>query len=157
MLGRNGAADLEHPDVVLGRPGLVPVTPPEVVKGILDGLQESDSLILDPHKGLFLPYGSGAVLVKNAQQLKDAFSFQASYTQDAAASTAELSPSDLSPELSKHSRGPRLWLPLMLLGTRPFEAALEEKILLARYFHEQLQSIDGFEMGSHRRNPYQRG
>ena len=35
----------------------------------------------------------------------------------------------------------------MLLGTRPFEAALEEKILLARYFHEQLQSIDGFEVG----------
>ena len=116
-------------------------------KGILNGLQESDSLILDPHKGLFLPYGSGAVLVKNAQQLKDAFSFQASYTQDAAASTAELSPSDLSPELSKHSRGLRLWLPLMLLGTQPFEAALEEKILLARYFHEQLQSIDGFEVG----------
>jgi glutamate/tyrosine decarboxylase-like PLP-dependent enzyme len=116
-------------------------------KRILQGMQESDSLILDPHKSLFLPYGSGAVVVKEAMQLKDAFAFQASYTQDAAAATGELSPSDLSPELSKHSRGLRLWLPLMLLGTRPFEAALEEKILLARYFHEQLQSLDGFEVG----------
>lgn len=116
-------------------------------KRILQGMQESDSLILDPHKGLFLPYGSGAVLIREARQLKDAFTFQASYTQDAAASIDELSPSDLSPELSKHSRGLRLWLPLMLLGTRPFEAALEEKILLARYFHEQLQLIDGFEVG----------
>jgi glutamate/tyrosine decarboxylase-like PLP-dependent enzyme len=35
----------------------------------------------------------------------------------------------------------------MLLGTRPFEAALEEKIHLARYFHDQMQSIDGFEVG----------
>lgn len=119
----------------------------ELGKQILQGMGGSDSLILDPHKSLFLPYGSGAVLVKNGQHLKDAFSFEASYTQDAADSTGELSPSELSPELSKHSRGLRLWLPLMLLGTRPFEAALEEKILLARYFHEQLASIDGFEVG----------
>jgi aromatic-L-amino-acid decarboxylase len=119
----------------------------ELGKQILQGTGDSDSLILDPHKSLFLPYGSGAVLVRNAQQLKHAFSFQASYTQDAAASASELSPSELSPELSKHSRGLRLWLPLMLLGTRPFEAALEEKILLARYFHEKMQTIDGFEVG----------
>jgi glutamate/tyrosine decarboxylase-like PLP-dependent enzyme len=116
-------------------------------KSILQGMQDSDSLILDPHKGLFLPYGSGAVLVKEAQHLKDAFAFQASYTQDAAASPDVLSPSELSPELSKHSRGLRLWLPLMLLGTRPFAAALEEKILLAWYLHEQLGSIDGFAVG----------
>ena len=60
-------------------------------KRILQGMQDSDSLILDPHKGLFLPYGSGAVLVKDARQLKDAFTFQAIYTQDAAALTGELS------------------------------------------------------------------
>jgi glutamate/tyrosine decarboxylase-like PLP-dependent enzyme len=35
----------------------------------------------------------------------------------------------------------------MLVGTRPFGAALEEKIMLARYFHERLQAIDGFEVG----------
>jgi glutamate/tyrosine decarboxylase-like PLP-dependent enzyme len=119
----------------------------ELGKRILHGMQQSDSLILDPHKGLFLPYGCGAVLVKDAHLLKNAFSFQASYTQDAVQHVEELSPSDLSPELTKHSRGLRLWLPLMLLGTRPFEATLEEKILLARYFHDCLQSINGFEVG----------
>ena len=119
----------------------------ELGKRILHGMHQSDSLILDPHKSLFLPYGSGAVLVKDARQLKNAFSFEASYTQDAVRHVEELSPSDLSPELTKHSRGLRLWLPLMLLGTRPFEAALEEKILLARYLHDRLQSIDGFEVG----------
>ena len=119
----------------------------ELGKRILHGMHRSDSLILDPHKSLFLPYGSGAILVKDAQQLKNAFSFQASYTQDADQHIEELSPSDLSPELTKHSRGLRLWLPLMLIGTRPFEAALEEKILLARYFHERLKSIEGFEVG----------
>jgi glutamate/tyrosine decarboxylase-like PLP-dependent enzyme len=59
----------------------------------------------------------------------------------------ELSPADVSPELTKHYRGLRLWLPLKLLGVRPFRAALSEKIQLARYFFEQIQQIQGFEAG----------
>jgi glutamate/tyrosine decarboxylase-like PLP-dependent enzyme len=39
-----------------------------------------------------------------------------------------------------------MWLPLILLGTRPFRAALEEKLLLARYFHREIQGR-GFEVG----------
>jgi glutamate/tyrosine decarboxylase-like PLP-dependent enzyme len=39
-----------------------------------------------------------------------------------------------------------MWLPLILLGVRPFRAALEEKLLLARYFHAEARSA-GFEVG----------
>jgi glutamate/tyrosine decarboxylase-like PLP-dependent enzyme len=39
-----------------------------------------------------------------------------------------------------------MWLPLILLGTEPFRAALEEKLLLARYFHQEIQAL-GFEAG----------
>jgi aromatic-L-amino-acid decarboxylase len=116
-------------------------------KKILKGMEESDSIVMDPHKGLFLPYGSGAVLVKDKSALKAAFSYEASYMQDAAAASEEDSPADLSPELTKHFRGPRLWLPLKLVGVAPFRAALEEKLLLARYFYEQMEKLDGFELG----------
>jgi aromatic-L-amino-acid decarboxylase len=61
-------------------------------------------------------------------------------------SFSEISPSDISPELTKHFRALRMWLPLILLGTEPFRAALEEKLLLARYFHEQVRAL-GFEAG----------
>ncbi len=40
-----------------------------------------------------------------------------------------------------------MWLPLKLFGLKPFRAALAEKIWLARYFHQQLSKIDGFETG----------
>jgi glutamate/tyrosine decarboxylase-like PLP-dependent enzyme len=40
-----------------------------------------------------------------------------------------------------------VWLPLKLCGLAPFRAALEEKMLLARYFHEQIQLVPGFEVG----------
>lgn len=114
---------------------------------VLKGLNKSDSIILDPHKGLFLPYGSGAVLIKDKMKLLESHHYQANYMQDALNSTDELSPADLSPELSKHFRGLRLWLPLKLLGVNPFRDALEEKIQLARYFYERLKEIKGFELG----------
>ena len=116
-------------------------------KMILEGMNTSDSIVMDPHKGLFLPYGSGAVLVKNKDKLLASHRYEANYMQDALSSTDELSPADLSPELSKHFRGLRLWLPLKLIGLKAFRACLEEKILLARYFYEKVQGIEGIEVG----------
>lgn len=112
----------------------------------LKGIELSDSLVMDPHKSFFLPYGLGTVLVKNAKALYDAHSCYGSYMQDAEINTEEIDPRDVSPELSKHFRGLRMWLSIQLLGTAPFKAALEEKIYLCRYFYEKVQTL-GFEVG----------
>ncbi len=113
----------------------------------LRGLELSDSLVMDPHKSLFLPYGIGAVLVRDGAMLARAHAYQADYMQDAVAGSPPAdSPADLSPELSKHFRGPRLWLPLLLYGVAPFRACLQEKRLLTRYFHERVRAL-GFEVG----------
>ncbi len=117
-------------------------------KKILRGMEKSDSLVMDPHKGLFLPYGTGAVLLRDRKKLYDAFWYRANYLQDALKASDELSPADLSPELTKHFRGLRMWLPLKLAGVAPFRAALREKLLLARYFHEEIQKIPGFRAGN---------
>ncbi|HTG50124.1 MAG TPA: pyridoxal-dependent decarboxylase [Gemmatimonadales bacterium] len=113
---------------------------------LLEGIERSDSVVLDPHKGLFLPYGSGIVVVKDSAPLVAGHNYTGSYMQDARADASELSPADVSPELSRHFRALRMWLPLALLGTAPFRAALDEKLLLARYFHRQIASA-GFEVG----------
>lgn len=115
-------------------------------KQALKGIELSDSVVLDPHKGLFLPYGLGMVLVKNKQALMQSQHYQANYMQDSLAALEEISPADVSPELTKHFRGLRLWLPLQLLGLKPFRACLEEKIMLARYFYSEVKKM-GFEMG----------
>jgi glutamate/tyrosine decarboxylase-like PLP-dependent enzyme len=113
---------------------------------LLKGIEQSDSVVLDPHKGLFLPYGAGMVVVREAAPLIAAHDYAGSYMQDALREPGELSPADVSPELSRHFRALRMWLPLILLGTRPFRAALEEKLLLARYFYEEARAL-GFEVG----------
>lgn len=116
-------------------------------KQLMAGIEKSDSVTIDPHKGLFLPYGSGAVLVRDGQSLYDSQHMTANYLQDTLKATEEASPADLSPELSKHFRGLRMWLPLQLFGIQPFRAALEEKLLLTRYFYRGIQDIDGMEVG----------
>jgi len=110
----------------------------------LEGIELGDSVVIDPHKGLFLPYGLGVVLVRNVEDLKRSFSFHANYMQDAFTGIDELSPAELSPELTKHFRGLRLWLPLKLHGVAPFRACLDEKLALAKYFYEEIQKL-GFE------------
>jgi glutamate/tyrosine decarboxylase-like PLP-dependent enzyme len=115
-------------------------------RAALKGIERSDSVVLDPHKGMFLPYGSGIVVVRDAGALVASHGYSGSYMQDARREPSELSPADVSPELSKHFRALRMWLPLMLLGTGPFRAALEEKLLLARYFHGEIRRA-GFEVG----------
>src|SRR5690606_29766296 len=114
---------------------------------ILAGIERSDSTIIDPHKGLFLPFGSGAVLVRDRERLAAANRYHADYMQDAFREDVELSPADLSPELTRPFRGLRLWLPLKLFGLAPFRAALEEKLLLARYFHGRLAELPDWEVG----------
>jgi aromatic-L-amino-acid/L-tryptophan decarboxylase len=113
---------------------------------MLRGIERSDSVVLDPHKGLFLPWGAGIVVVRNGKALAAAHHYSGHYMQDALKSPGEISPADLSPELTKHFRALRMWLPLILLGVKPFRAALDEKLLLARYFRQEIERR-GFEVG----------
>lgn len=115
-------------------------------RAALQGIERSDSVVLDPHKGLFLPYGAGVVVVRDAAPLVASHDYAGSYMQDAVREPSEISPADVSPELSKHFRALRMWLPLILLGTGPFRAALEEKLLLARYFYREIGRA-GYEVG----------
>ncbi len=114
---------------------------------LLKGMELSDSLVMDPHKGMFLPYGCGAVLIKDGKALMKSHYYQANYLLEALDDNEEVSPADLSPELTKHFRGLRLWLPMKLYGLKPFKACVEEKLWLCRYAWEELKKINKMEVG----------
>lgn len=115
-------------------------------KHLFAGIERADSLIIDPHKSMFLPYGIGAVLVKDKHAVLHSHHRSANYMQDTTLKDLTQSSANLSPELSKHFRGLRIWLPLQLHGIQPFVACLEEKLLLVQYFRNKLLEL-GFCVG----------
>jgi len=118
-------------------------------RAVLAGIERADTVVLDPHKMMFLPYGTGAVLARQGRRLRDVFAVRTDYLvdDDPWSSGAPRSPADHGPELTRHFRALRVWLPLQLAGRDAFAAALTEKLELARYLHRRLGEADGFEVG----------
>lgn len=113
---------------------------------LLAGMERADSVVLDPHKGLFLPYGTGCLLVRDPATLRRVYGTEADYMPDFQDGRQRVDFAEISPELSRSARGLRVWLPLKLLGVEPFRQALDEKLDLARWLAEQLEDIPGVEL-----------
>ena len=113
---------------------------------LMEGIERCDSITLDPHKGLFLPYGTGCLLVRDPATLRRAHGGQAGYLQDVSASAGEVNFTDISPELSRDFRGLRVWLPIQLHGLSAFRDQLREKLELAQWAFEELRGEPFLEM-----------
>lgn len=108
---------------------------------MMQGIQHADSIVLDPHKGLFLPYGTGSLLMKRRDDLIPAFSFTSDYMPAMSGDENREDFCDISPELSRDHRGLRIWLPLMLHGVEVFKSLLTEKLELTQWMHERLNQL----------------
>jgi aromatic-L-amino-acid/L-tryptophan decarboxylase len=113
---------------------------------LLPSIHRCDSITLDPHKGLFLPYGTGSLLLREPGWLAKALHVEAHYLPDPAAAAGIPNFTEISPELSRDFRGLRVWLPLKLHGLTAFREQLEEKLDLARWAHAELKEDPHFQM-----------
>lgn len=104
---------------------------------VLAGTGRADSVVLDPHKSMFLPYGTGAVLFREPRRVAALFSVAAEYLPPRDAG-ADVEASELGFELTRPFRGLRVWLPLRLAGEAAFVTALDEKLDLALSLHQAL-------------------
>lgn len=98
----------------------------------LQGMERADSITLDPHKGLFLPYGTGCLLVRKPGALARAFRVEAAYLPPPQEDPDQWDFADFGPELSRPTRGLRVWLPIKMHGIGAFRDALSEKLTLAQ-------------------------
>jgi aromatic-L-amino-acid/L-tryptophan decarboxylase len=111
------------------------------------GAERADSITLDPHKGLFLPYGTGGLIVRDRDAMRDAHFEGAAYLQDLPPAGDLPNYNELTPELSRDVRGLRVWWPLVLHGVDAFRAALDEKLDLTTRIHSALQDDPNLELG----------
>ncbi len=111
------------------------------------GIERADSITLDPHKGMFLPYGTGGLVVRDGAKLRAAHhAGSASYLQDLGDAGHLPSFSEYSAELSRDFRGLRVWFPLKLHGVSAFREALDEKLDLTEILYEGLSAIPELEL-----------
>jgi aromatic-L-amino-acid/L-tryptophan decarboxylase len=125
-----------HVDGAYGAPGaLCPAG-----RAALAGLERADSLVLDPHKWLFLPYDIGCLFVRRPRALANAFSMRPEYLADVRTNTTGVNLGDRSPELTRRSRGLKLWLLLRVYGAERLQAAIERTIALAEHAERVIEA-----------------
>jgi len=111
------------------------------LRPLLRGLPRADSLTLDPHKGMFLPYGTGALLVRDGNALRELHSATAGYLPENQDEFYD--PAQYGPELSRGFPGLRVWLSVKMYGTARYRAAIAEKRALALWAAQQVAAIPG--------------
>lgn len=96
---------------------------------LLDGIEEADSIALDPHKWLFQPFEIGCVLMRDAQALERAFAVQPAYLRDV--SRAVANPADQGVQLTRSFRSLKLWMTFQVFGADAIRAAIDRGLDLA--------------------------
>ncbi len=116
-------------------------------RAALLGIEEADSIAVDPHKALFLPHGASALLVKDRAYLLNTFEIpKADYVPVSPAHSDLVNFCDYGPELSREIRGLTAWLPIKMHGITAFERCLDQKLDLAIYLAAELERIPDIEV-----------
>jgi aromatic-L-amino-acid decarboxylase len=115
----------------------------EDLRDTLRGLPRADSLTLDPHKGMFLPYGTGALLVRDGAALRAAHEATADYLPAMPHPEDFYDPSQHGPELSRGFPGLRVWLSVKLFGAAAFRDAIAEKRALTLDARRRVAALPG--------------
>jgi len=115
-------------------------------RAALSGIEQADSIAIDPHKGLSVPFGVGALLVRDESHLIDANQGRGAYLREEDHFSGIRDIASLGPELSRPFRALQIWLPLHLHGVAPFRDALDSSLDPAAYAHLRLMDIEGLEV-----------
>ncbi len=115
-------------------------------RAVLRGMERADSLTLDPHKGMFLPYGTGALLVRDGSALRAAHEATADYLPAMPHPDDFYDPSQHGPDLSRGFPGLRVWLTVKMFGVAAYREAIAEKRTLAVDAYERLAKLPGLVM-----------
>ncbi len=114
---------------------------------LLDGIDEADSITIDPHKWMFQPYEIGCVLVHNEQFLADTFKVDAEYLEifnHGDTSTNQVNYCDYGVQLTREFRALKFWMSVKTFGLENFAAAVDRGFMLAKHAQECLFLDSGF-------------
>lgn len=113
---------------------------------LLAGIEQADSLSLDPHKWLFQPFEIGCVLVRDGRMLKDAFRIMPEYLRDAHRLEEQVNFCDRGVQLTRSFRALKLWLSIKVFGLAAFRQAVAWGFHLAELAEARLRESPAWEI-----------
>ena len=108
---------------------------------LVQGIESADSVSVDCHKWLNVPYDCGIAFVRDATAHRAAMTLHASYY--VTAHTAERDNCDWVPEASRRARGFTVYAALRFLGRKGIEELVDRCCLLARRMADRLANHEG--------------
>jgi glutamate/tyrosine decarboxylase-like PLP-dependent enzyme len=117
-------------------------------RSLLGGLGRCDSVALDPHKWLFVPFECGCVLARDPERLRDAFHIMPDYLRDVAPGEERVNFADYGEQLTRQSRALKVWLGVRYYGLAALRAAMDRAMDLAVYAESLVRAEPSLEVTS---------
>lgn len=130
-----------HVDAAYGGPA----AGTEIARQAFVGLDQADSVVVNPHKWLFVPVEAACILVREQAALRETFRITADYLfAEADSEAAEIDFKDLGPQLSRSFRALKVWMTFKAYGARRLRAAIANNIAVMRYLADRIDESDDF-------------
>ena len=114
-------------------------------RGLVRGIERADSLTIDPHKWLAMPFAAGVILTRHPEILERAFSVAAPYMPKAAGAQLPDN-SRISTQWTRRMNSLKLWLTLRVHGRQAYEELIDRQLRLAKSFADWVKASDDFEL-----------
>ena len=131
-----------HVDAAYGGFAAITSRGPELLRGI----DRADSVVLDPHKWLFVPFECACLLARDPAKLKSAFHIFPEFLKDVAPGEEEVNFADYGEQLSRYSRALKIWLSVRTFGLAPIRAMIERGIKLSEYAESIVRREESLEL-----------
>ncbi len=130
-----------HVDGAYGLAGMLS----PLARHLYAGVEQADSVIVDPHKWLFAPFDACALIYRDPEQGRRAHTQHAEYL-DTLTDRSDYSPSDYAAHLTRRARGLPLWFSLATHGAAAYREAVSASIVLARRIADEIATRPGFSL-----------
>jgi glutamate/tyrosine decarboxylase-like PLP-dependent enzyme len=114
-------------------------------RDLVRGIERADSLTVDPHKWMAMPFAAGVILTSHPETLERAFSVSAPYMPKAAGAQLPDN-SRISTQWTRRMNSLKLWLTLRVHGRQAYEELIDCQLKLAKSFVAWVKASEDFEL-----------
>lgn len=116
-------------------------------RNLLNGIERADSITVDPHKWLSMPFAAGIILTRHASMLEKTFSVTSPY-MPRVARPSMIDNFKVSAQWSRRMNSLKLWLTLRVHGRQAYEEMIERQMQLASAMREWFEGSEYFTLAA---------